>query len=182
MLKCVLAILAVGVFIPQAAAQQFGVGRRPTAEEAKSWDISIMRDGTNLPPGSGTPAQGADLYERRCQRCHGAKAEGGDAEPLVGGQGSLATAKPLKTVGSYWPYSTTLFDYIRRAMPFNQPGILTDDQVYAATAFILRLNGIIGESDVMSAETLPKVQMPNREGFIPDGRPKAGSAGKKASH
>jgi cytochrome c len=102
----------------------------------------------------------------------------GPLEPLAGGQGTLTSAQPLKTVGSYWPYSTTLFDYIRRAMPFNTPGVLTDDQVYAATAYVLRLNGIIGENEAMNAETLPKVQMPNREGFVPDDRPDTGAGAK----
>src|SRR4029434_9779780 len=107
-----------------------------------------------------TSIEGKDVYERRCKRCHGANAAGGDEGPLAGGIGSLATAKPLKTVGSYWPYATTLYDYTSRAMPFKNPGTLTHNQTYAVVAYVLHLNGIIGEKEVMNPKTLPQVRMP----------------------
>ncbi|MBK9168857.1 MAG: cytochrome c [Bryobacterales bacterium] len=153
------------------AQSKYGVGRPATETDIKALDIAIAPDGKGLPPGSGTAVQGAAIYERRCQRCHGAKGAGGDESPLVGGQGTLNTPKPLKTVGSYWPHATTLWDYINRAMPFKEPGLLNPDQVYAVSAYILHLNGIVGENDAMDASTLPKVKMPNREGFVADPRP-----------
>ena len=143
------------------------LGRTVSAEEAAAWDISIAPDGTNLPRGSGTPAQGETVYRATCQTCHGERGAGKPNEQLVGGQGTLTGGgAPIKTVGSYWPYATTLFDYVRRAMPITAPKSLTDDQVYAVCAYILSLNGIIGESDTMNAETLPAVRMPNRDGFV----------------
>lgn len=156
---------------PPVEAQKYGVGRPPAADELKAADIGVLPDGTGLPAGQGTAIQGKEVFSRRCAKCHGAKAEGGDEAPLVGGKGSLNTAKPLKTIGSYWPYSTTLYDYINRSMPFNQPGILTPDQVYSVSAYLLHLNGIILEGDVMDAKTLPHVKMPNRDGFVKDPRP-----------
>jgi len=149
-----------------AHAQQFGKAIAPA--DIAPWDISIGPDGAGLPPGRGTPAQGAVVYETKCQACHGEKAAGGPNDPLVGGMGSLASGKtPIKTVGSYWPYATTLFDYIRRAMPFPESKSLTGDEVYAVSAYILHLNGIIGPDDVLDAQSLPKAKMPNRDGFIP---------------
>jgi mono/diheme cytochrome c family protein len=146
-----------------AETQRFG---QPIAlEDAAAWDISIAPDGVGLPPGNGAPAQGAVIYAEKCAACHGQKGEGQPNDRLVGGQ--LTGDQPaVKTVGSYWPYATTLFDYTRRAMPWQQPKSLTNDEVYAVTAYILRLNGIIGEDDVMNETTLPKVAMPNRDGFI----------------
>jgi mono/diheme cytochrome c family protein len=177
-------LLAGAVWAQPAAVRPagapLGVGRAATPDEIKAWDLTVMPDGKNLPAGQGTPAQGAEVYERQCQSCHGVAAKGGTAEALVGGQGTLATAKPVKTVTSYWPRATTIFDYVRRAMPYNTPGTLTNDQVYAVTAYVLQLDGIIGASDVMNAETLPKVRMPNRDGFVRDPRPdKARAAGAK---
>jgi cytochrome c len=128
--------------------------------------VSIPPDGTGLPPGRGTPAQGAVIYAQKCQNCHGEKGGGQPNDRLVGGQGTLASKAPVRTIGSYWPYATTLFDYVRRAMPYTQSHSLTDDEVYAVTAYLLHLNGIIAETSVMDAETLPKVRMPNRENFI----------------
>jgi S-disulfanyl-L-cysteine oxidoreductase SoxD len=152
---------------------QFGFGQPASPEEIAGWDIDIAPDGTGLPPGSGTVAQGKALYERLGAKCHGAKGEGGDGvPPLVGGIGTLATDKPVKTVGSYWPYATTLFDYIRRAMPADRPQSLKPDEVYALCAYLLSLNGIVGEDAVMDATTLPQVVMPNHAGFTnPDPRP-----------
>ena len=156
------------------SAQKYGVGRPPTAEEMKALDISIAPDGKGLPDGAGTVAEGKEVYARRCQRCHGESGKGGDEPPLVGGKGTLNTPKPLKTVGSYWPYATTLFDYVRRAMPYKDPGTLSNPQVYAVTAYILNLNGIVPDNATMNKETLPKVEMPNRNGFVADPRPDTG--------
>ena len=131
------------------------------------WDISIGPAGAGLPSGRGTATEGEVVYAANCQACHGEKGVGGPNDALVGGIGSLAPGKaPVKTVGSYWPYATTLFDYIRRAMPFPETKSLTSNEIYAVSAYILQLNGIIGEADAMDARTLPQVQMPNRGGFI----------------
>jgi cytochrome c len=154
-----------------AQSPKYGVGRTPTTEEIQAREVSVAPDGAGLPPGSGSAIQGKDVYASKCARCHGGHGQGGDEAALVGGQGSLNTPKPLKTVGSYWPYATTLFDYVRRAMPFKQPGTLTANQVYAVSAYILHLNGIIREDTVLDAKTLPQVTMPNRKGFVPDPRP-----------
>ncbi len=157
-----------------AQSPKYGVGRAPTPEEVKAWDISIAPDGTGLPEGSGTVAQGKEVYASKCAKCHGGQAQGGDDAALVGGKGTLASAKPLRTVGSYWPYATTLFDYVHRAMPFKQPGTMTPNQVYSVSAYVLFLNGIIEENAVMDAKTLPQVKMPNRNGFVHDPRPDVG--------
>jgi len=146
------------------AAPDFG--RPATADELAVWDISIPPDGRGLPPGSGTVKQGAAVYTAKCLACHGEKGVGKPADALVGGIGTLATATPLKTVGSYWPYATTLFDYVRRAMPYDRPMSLSSDEVYAVSAYVLSLNGIITEDATMDAGTLPKVKMPNRNGFV----------------
>lgn len=168
--------LAVVLFVSAAWAQspKYGLGRAPTAEEVRAWNITVFPDGRGLPEGSGTAVEGKDVYERRCQRCHGTEGKGGDEAPIAGGKGTIATPKPLRTVGSYWPYSTTLFDYIRRAMPFKDPGMLTANQTYAVAAYILQLNGIVGANEAMNAKSLPQVKMPNREGFIADPRPDTG--------
>ena len=142
------------------------LGRVATPQEVAAWDISIPPSGAGLPAGSGTAKQGEAVYVAQCQACHGPKGVGKPADPLVGGVGSLATAKPVRTVGSFWPYATTLFDYTRRAMPPTKPLSLSGDEVYAVTAYLLYLNGIIGEIAEMNAKTLPQVKMPNRDGFI----------------
>jgi S-disulfanyl-L-cysteine oxidoreductase SoxD len=142
------------------------LGRAATAHEVAAWDISIPPSGVGLPAGRGTAKQGEVVYVAQCQACHGPKGVGKPADRLVGGIGSLATAKPVRTVGSYWPYATTLFDYTRRSMPATKPLSLTNNEVYAVTAYLLYLNGIIGEDLEMNAQTLPQVKMPNREGFI----------------
>jgi S-disulfanyl-L-cysteine oxidoreductase SoxD len=141
-------------------------GSPVSAAEIARWDISVPPSGEGLPTGSGTAKQGEAVYVAQCQACHGAKGVGKPADPLVGGVGSLATEKPLRTVGSYWPYATTLFDYTRRAMPINNPLSLSNEEVYAVTAYVLYLNGIIAENAEMNAKTLPQVKMPNRDGFI----------------
>ncbi len=159
-------LLFAAVALPQTT--RYNMGRTPTSEEVQAWDISVGPDGKELPPGSGTAKDGARLYAQQCASCHGVTGEDAKGSPrLFGGQGTLNTPKPIKTVGSYWPYATTIWDYIHRAMPRNKPGSLNAGQVYALTAYLLYKNGIIQENDVMDAKSLPKVQMPNRNGFLP---------------
>jgi len=174
------AALVAAIAAPASRAQlpTYRLGRTPTAEEIKAWDVTIPPDGKGLPPGSGTATQGESIYAARCASCHGERGQSPKYDPaatkrtiLVGGRGTLNTDKPVLTVGSFWPYATTLWGYINRAQPVDEPGSLTPDQVYAVTAYLLHLNGIIGEHDVMDARTLPAVKMPNREGFVPDPRP-----------
>jgi cytochrome c len=165
-------VIAVGsVVAVRAQSPTFGVGRAPRPDDLKAIDIEVMPDGRGLPPGSGTVAAGKAVYTSRCETCHGPSGTEGPQDILAGGLGSLATSRPQKTVGSYWPYATTLWDYIRRAMPFEHPGTLTADEVYAATAYVLFLNGIVGEKDVLDQTTLAHVKMPNRNGFTADPRP-----------
>jgi S-disulfanyl-L-cysteine oxidoreductase SoxD len=143
------------------------LGREATPAQIAGWDISVGPDGIGLPSGRGTPATDATVYEQKCLICHGAKGAGQPNDRLVGGQGTLASKAPVRTIGSYWPYATTVFDYVRRAMPYIQPHSLSNDQVYAVTAYLLHLNGIIGERDEMNAQTLPAVKMPNVGNFVP---------------
>jgi len=151
------------------AAVVFGqspnLGKPISPSEIAAWDINILPDGTGLPPGGGTPAEGARVYAAKCAACHGPEAKGGVNARLVGGE-PIKTIEAEKTIANFWPYSTTLYDYIRRAMPWTKPRSLTNEEVYALTAYILSLNKIIGEGDTMNAQTLPKVRMPNRDGFI----------------
>src|SRR5919109_2121293 len=160
-----LLLVAAGCAAP-ARVETPNLGRPATPAEVAGWDISVGPDGAGLPPGGGTAVKVAAVYEQKCQACHGAKGAGQPNDRLVGGHGTLASKTPVRTVGSYWPYATTIFDYVRRSMPYVQPQSLTDDEVYAVTAYLLHLNGIIGEADEMSALTLPKVKMPNRDNFI----------------
>lgn len=164
--------IAVGLAAGIAAAAQTpdykNVGRTPTPQEIQAMDIAIGTDGKELPPGSGIAKKGAVLFAQKCAACHGENQEGSAQAPaLVGGKGTLTSLHPKLTAGSYWPFATTIFDYIRRAMPRYQEGSLTIDEVYSLTAFILYRNEIIKEDDVMDAKTLPKIKMPNRDGFIP---------------
>jgi cytochrome c len=145
-----------------ASAEPLGIGRDATPGEIAAWDSDVRPDGSGLPPGGGSVEQGRAVFEAACASCHGAK---GPAPALAGGIGSLASQKPVRTIGSYWPYATTVFDYVRRAMPFNAPHSLTDDQVYAVTAYLLNLNHIVPDDAVMDRRTLPQVVMPNRDGF-----------------
>ena len=164
--------LSAGILLaPSLHAQSYGLGKPATPREIAGWNIDASPDGRGLPDGSGTAARGKALYEQHCAACHGARGEGKPADRLVGGRGTLATDKPVMTVGSYWPHATTVFDYINRSMPFPQPQSLKPDEVYSITAYLLFLNGIVGETDVMDATSLPRVQMPNRKGFVPDPRP-----------
>ena len=186
-------VTALGMLLAAAGASPvaaqmptYGVGRAPTAEEVKDWDLTIPPDGRGLPPGSGTAALGKPIFAERCASCHGDKGEDPKYRLLAGRPRPLTAAhvsesvdwvlggQPLLTIGSYWQYATTLWSYIRRAQPFDEPGSLTADQVYAVSAYLLHLNGIIGEQDVMDAKTLPLVKMPNRGGFVPDPRPDVG--------
>ena len=166
------AALALGALAQESpdpltfAQESPNLGVAATPEEVAEWDISIQPDGEGLPPGSGTGAAGEPVYTLHCFSCHGAGGEGALNDVLVGGHGTLDGPAPRKTVGSFWPYATTVFDYIRRTMPYQQPQSLSDDEVYALTAYLLFLNGIIEEDEVMDAETLPQVRMPNRDNFI----------------
>lgn len=149
------------------------VGQPATAAEIQQEDITVLPNGVGLPEGSGTPDQGEAIYRDKCAGCHG---DNGQGKPptgvtLVGGIGTLATAKPVKTIGSYWPYATSVWDYIHRSMPYAEPGTLSADETYAVTAFLLFKNGIIPRDQAMNKDTLPKVRMPNRDGFIADTRP-----------
>jgi S-disulfanyl-L-cysteine oxidoreductase SoxD len=172
----VVLLLVGSLLVSDAHAQlrTYGVGRPPTGEEVKAWDRTIPFDGEGLPPGRGTAALGQSIYVNRCAACHGERGENGKYDRLAGGRGTLTTDKPILTVGSFWPHAPTLWSYINRAQPVDQPGSLTADQVYAVTAYLLYLNGIIGEHDVMDARTLRQVTMPNRDGFVPDPRPDVG--------
>ncbi len=144
------------------------VGRAPLPDEIRAWDTSIGPSGKGLPPGSGTAKEGAELYANKCAVCHGEAGEGSLMAPqLVGGQGTLTSPRPVLTVGSYWAFATTAYDFISKAMPRGQEGSLKPNQVYALTAFLLYKNGIIKETDVLDAKTLPAIKMPNRDGFIP---------------
>jgi cytochrome c len=152
-----------------AFAQAPGLGKPISETDVKAWDIAVLPDGSNLPPGSGTFTQGASVYAEKCIACHGESGKGGvapGAGPLVGGAPLTNGIETAKTIANYYAYATTVFDYIRRAMPFNAPRSLSDDEVYALTAYILALNKLIGEQDVMDAKTLPRVKMPNRDNFI----------------
>jgi cytochrome c len=160
-----IALIVVGC-ARAAVVETPNLGRVATPAQIAGWDISVGPDGIGLPPGSGTSVKGAAVYEQKCQACHGARGAGQPNDRLVGGQGTLAGKTPVRTVGSYWPYATTVFDYVRRAMPYIQPQSLSDDDVYAVTAYLLNLNGIIADTDEMNARTLPTVKMPNRDSFI----------------
>ena len=149
-----------------ASADGPNLGKRLSAQEIAAWDISILPDGGNLPPGSGTPAQGARIFAQKCVACHGEMGKGGISAALVGGGPLTTISGGQKTIANFWPYPTTVFDIIRRAMPWQQPKSLTNDEVYALTAYIFALNKLIGEDATMNAETLPAVRMPNRDGFI----------------
>jgi mono/diheme cytochrome c family protein len=157
--------------ISAQAQSPYGIGRAATPAEIAGWNIDVDRDGNNLPVGSGTVSHGREVFDQQCAACHGAKGEGGVGDQLVGGQGTLATPKPVRTVGSYWPYAPTLFDYIRRAMPQNAPQSLSNDDVYAVSAYILNLNGLLPADATLDARSLRAIKMPNRNMFVDDPRP-----------
>ena len=162
------AVIAVAA---HAESGKFGLGRAPTQQEIAGWNIDIGRDGQGLPPGSGSVQEGRAMFAEKCAACHGEKGEGGVGDKLVGGQGTLASAKPVKTVGSFWPYAPTLFDYIRRAMPMNAPQSLSNQEVYALSGYILSLNGLVPDNATLDAKSLAAIKMPNRDGFVSDPRP-----------
>lgn len=143
-----------------------GLGQPVARSLLNQWNGDVFPDGQGLPPGRGNALEGETIYREHCQTCHGFEGKGGSAEELAGSEHSLTDDPPDKTIGTYWPYATTVFDFTRRSMPLSAPGTLSDDQLYAVTAYLLYLNGIIGADDEMSAATLPLVEMPNRNGFI----------------
>jgi cytochrome c len=166
------ALLVAGCATTQEPKTRYGIGTAASATDIRGWDIDISPDGSGLPAGYGNVAQGRVLYGAKCAACHGANGEGGAAARLVGGKGSLANDKPVLTIGSFWPHASTVYDYINRAMPFDKPQSLTPNEVYALTALLLHLNGVIGADAVLDAQSLPKVVMPNHKGFTsPDPRP-----------
>ncbi len=150
----------------------FGIGRPATQDEIKAWDIAVRPDGHGLPPGKGSVKDGEALYQDRCAACHGEFGEGKDRWPaLIGGAGKLTDDDPKKGVGNYWPYATTLFDYIKRAMPFGNAQSLTDDETYAITAYVLSLSDVLKADDVLDGPSLLKIKLPNAGNFVPDPRP-----------
>lgn len=163
-------VLALCAVAGAAAAQNSGplprLGTPLPVDQAAQWNLNVFPDGTGLPPGRGTAIEGRALFVGKCQGCHGEGGQGASAEELIGGATPLNSATPDKTIGTYWPFATTIFDFTRRAMPMDRPGSLTDDEVYALTAYLLFANGIIGERQEVDATSLPRVRMPNRDGFI----------------
>ena len=149
----------------------YNLRRVPTPEEIAGWNIDVNREGKGLPAGSGSVKQGKEVYDNQCTSCHGDKGQGGIGDKLVGGQGTLSAPSPVKTVGSYWTYATTLFDYIRRSMPLNAPQSLSNEEVYAVSAYILHMNGLLPEDARLDAKSLTAIKMPNRNGFVSDPRP-----------
>jgi hypothetical protein len=158
-------LLVHGALGAQDAQDLVQLGKPVSAADITASSYNILPDGTGLPAGSGSVITGAVIYQQKCQVCHGEEGSGGVNDRLAGGLGTLASARPLLTVGSYWPYATTLFDYVRRAMPYTAPGSLSADEVYALTAYLLQINGIVAADALMDAQTLPQVMMPNRGGF-----------------
>lgn len=178
LLRSILAAAVVaGSVTPSAQAFEFG--RQATREEIKAWDIDVRPDGKGLPDGGGTVLHGKAVYEENCAACHGVNGQDGTKDRLVGGQGSLTSDRPLKTVGSFWPYATTLFDYIHRAMPYQAPGSLDVDDTYAVAAYILSLNGILLAEGRLDRQSLPRIKMPNRDGFVADPEFSAKQSGSK---
>ena len=163
-------LVVAGSLVPSAYAAH-DIGTPLSEQDIAAWNIDVAPDGRGLPAGSGDVAVGAHVFAAQCAACHGAQGQGLIGDALVGGQGTLASAKPKRTVGSYWPYATTLFDYIRRAMPYNAPESLSADDVYAVCAFLLNQNGIVPADTRLDAQSLPAVKMPNRGGFVVDPRP-----------
>ena len=172
-----LILLTLGVIWSGHAADQsdrthaYGLGQALTDQDIQPWNMDVAPTGEGLPPGSGTARQGAAIFAAHCASCHGPTGQEGPMDRLVGGLGTLSSPKPVKTIGSYWPYATTLYDYVHRAMPFPAPQSLSSDEVYSVVAWLLHQNGIIAEEFIVDARSLPDIQMPNRHGFLPDPRP-----------
>jgi S-disulfanyl-L-cysteine oxidoreductase SoxD len=160
------AIAAMAASGGVSAAERYGFGRPATPQEIAGWDIDVSPTGAGLPPGRGDARQGEAIFAAKCASCHGPHGEGKPMVRLAGGVGTLRDKKPEKTVGSFWPYATTLFDYVRRAMPLNAPQSLSPDEVYAVSAYVLFLNGIVPQDAALDADTLVKIKMPNRDGFV----------------
>ena len=168
------AVLALSLLVAPGAAlaqSSYQLGTRLTETQVAPWNIDVSPSGAGLPRGTGDVAQGKVVYEAKCAACHGAKGEGKPADRLVGGVGSLKGTRPIKTLGSFWPYATSIYDYIYRSMPYDRPQSLTPDEVYAVTAYLLHLNDIVGPATTLDAASLPKIRMPNQEGFTGDPRP-----------
>ncbi len=159
LLPLLLATLPLAAKTPQ-------LGQPLTPEQVAAIDFTVLPDGRGLPPGEGNARQGLEVYQSHCSACHGPAGVGGINDQLAGGHGSLTTAKPVRTIGSYWPYATTVFDFIRRAMPYTAPGTLNNDELYALTAYLLHINQVVTEDAVMNAQTLPAVTMPNVGQFV----------------
>lgn len=172
MFKVVRSLMVLGVLMTlPVQAGVYNVGKPISEHAVAAWNIDVNAEGDGLPPGSGSVAQGQPIYAVKCASCHGAKGEGKPADVLVGGIGSLKNDRPLKTVGSFWPYAAPIYDFIYRAMPYNEPQSLSATEVYAVTAYLLFLNGIVPAETTLDAKSLPRVQMPNRNGFVSDVRP-----------
>lgn len=162
-------LLAIGALCLGAprAQESYGLGRPATPGEIAGWDIDVSPDGRGLPPGHGGVQEGKAIFAAKCAPCHGDQGQGKPTDRLVGGFGTIGTDKPVKTIGSYWPYATTLYDFINRAMPFNAPQSLSHDEVYAVSAYLLFLNRLVPEDAVLDAKSLPRVAMPGRKAFPP---------------
>ena len=177
MMMGLMAVLSLGVLWSSDAAEQhershgYGLWRPATDQEIQQWNIDVAPTGEGLPLGSGTAKTGAAIFAARCASCHGPTGQEGPMDRLVGGAGTLDSPKPVKTIGSYWPYATTVYDYVHRAMPFPTPQSLSPDEVYSVVAWLLYRNGIIAEDTILDAHSLPRITMPNLKGFGPDPRP-----------
>ena len=170
-LKAIGLTLALGIASQSAAAEKFGLGRAATPDEVAAWDIDVRPDGMGLPEGSGSVATGEQLFTDHCAVCHGDFGEGIDRWPvLAGGKGTLKNDRPVKTIGSFWPYLSTVWDYVHRAMPFGNAQSLSADDVYALTAYILYLNDVVGDDFTLSKKNFLDVHLPNEANFVPDDR------------
>lgn len=166
------ALLAAGLVAGPALAEPLGIGREALSEEITAWDVAVLPDGTGLREGSGDVETGDELFAEHCASCHGDFAEGLDSWPsLAGGAGSLNDPRPVKTIGSYWPYLSTVYDYVHRSMPFGNAQVLSVDDAYAITAFLLYSNGLVEDDFVLTHENFTEITMPNADGFYPDDRP-----------
>jgi len=177
MMMGLMAVLSVSALSSTATADEherphgYGLGRPAADQEIQQWNIDVAPTGEGLPPGRGTAKKGAAIFAARCASCHGPTGQEGPMDRLVGGAGTLGSQTPVKTIGSYWPYATTVYDYVHRAMPFPAPQSLSPEEVYSLVAWLLYQNGIVAEDTVLDAHSLPAIVMPNRNGFVPDSRP-----------